>query len=248
MIDELDLGSPPGWGRWGSPGGERSGAEACDAEVKARTMLRILLADDHHIVRRGLRGVIERHPGWEVFAEASDGEQALELGRRNGPDVAVVEAWLPVIDGVTLTRRLRKQNPRVGVLLFSMCDHVDVVRAGLAAGARGYLLKSDSESHLEAAIAAVHLGLRYLSQSFARSILDEAPVNPAPAPEDLLTKRELEVARLIAAGHGNKAIALLLGISCKTVEAHRASAMRKSGARNGAELVRFGLRHNLIEA
>lgn len=117
-------------------------------------MLRVLIADDHEIVRRGIRDIIESHPGWEVCGEAADGQAALDLAVAQHPDVAVLDISLPVLNGIIVTRRLRQESPRTNVLLFTMHDDDETVSGGLAAGARGYLLKSDSEDHLEAAISA----------------------------------------------------------------------------------------------
>src|ERR1043165_2538710 len=135
----------------------------CNVGVLGREerMLRILIADDHEIVRKGVRDVIEGHPGWEVCAEASDGQQALDLAFKEKPDVAVLDVSLPILNGVALTRRLRKACPKVRVLLFARHEDDETVSGGLAGGARGYVLKSDSESHLEAAISALHANRLY---------------------------------------------------------------------------------------
>ena len=118
-------------------------------------MLRILIADDHEIVRRGIRDIVESHPGWEVCGEASDGQSAVELAAIEQPDVAVIDVSLPLMNGLAVTRRLRQDSPQTNVLLFTMHDDDETVSGGLAAGARGYLLKSESEQHLEAAISAL---------------------------------------------------------------------------------------------
>jgi DNA-binding NarL/FixJ family response regulator len=211
-------------------------------------MLRILIADDHEIVRKGVRDVIEGHPGWMVCAEASDGQQALELTLKEKPDLAILDVSLPILNGVALTRRLRKDCPKVRVLLFTMHDDDDTVSGGLAAGARGYVLKSDSESHLEAAISALHANRLYFSSPVSELLLDAALNERKRSRLESFTIRELEVAQLIAEGNGNKQIARLLAISVKTVESHRAAAMRKAGVRTAAEFVRFAIKQNLIQA
>ena len=210
-------------------------------------MLRILIADDHEIVRKGVRDVIEGHPGWEVCAEASDGQQALELALEEKPDVAILDVSLPIMNGLALARRLRKECPKVRVLLFTMHDDDETVSGGLAAGARGYVLKSDSESHLEAAISALHANRLYFSSPVSELLLDAALNERKRSRLESFTIRELEVAQLIAEGNGNKQIARLLDISIKTVETHRAAAMRKAGVRSAAEFVRFAIKHNLIQ-
>jgi DNA-binding NarL/FixJ family response regulator len=211
-------------------------------------MLRILIADDHEIVRKGVRDVIEGHPGWQVCAEASDGQQALDMAMQQRPDVAVLDVSLPNLNGVALTRRLRKECPSVRVLLFTMHDDDETVSAGLAAGARGYVLKSDSESHLEAAISALGANRPYFSSPVSELLLDSALNDRKRSRLETFTTRELEVAQLIAEGNANKQIARRLDISVKTVESHRAAAMRKAGVRTAAELVRFAIKHNLIQA
>ena len=210
-------------------------------------MLRILIADDHEIVRKGVRDVIEGHPGWEVVAEASDGQQALDLALKEKPDVAVLDVSLPILNGVALTRHLQKECPKTRVLLFTMHDDDETVSGGLAAGARGYVLKSDSESHLEAAISALQANRLYFSSPVSELLLDSALNERKRSRLESFTLRELEVAQLIAEGNVNKQIARRLNISIKTVESHRAAAMRKAGVRTAAEFVRFAIKHNLIQ-
>ena len=210
-------------------------------------MLRILIADDHEIVRKGVRDVIEGHPGWEVCGEASDGQQALEIALREKPDVAVLDVSLPVLNGVALTRRLRQESPSVKVLLFTMHDDDETVSGGLAAGARGYVLKTDSERYLEAAISALGANKPYFSSLVSELLLDVAVNDRKRSRLESFTMRELEVAQLIAEGNSNKQIARRLSISIKTVESHRSAAMRKAGVRTAAEFVRFAIKHNLIQ-
>jgi len=211
-------------------------------------MLRILIADDHEIVRKGVRDVIEGHPGWSVCAEASDGQTAFDLAIETKPDIAILDVSLPILNGVGLARRLHKDMPSVKVLLFTMHDDDETVSTGLAAGARGYVLKSDSESHLEAAISALGANRPYFSSPVSELLLDAALNERKRSRLESFTVRELEVAQLIAEGNGNKQIARLLDISIKTVESHRAAAMRKAGVRTAAEFVRFAIKHNLIQA
>jgi DNA-binding NarL/FixJ family response regulator len=210
-------------------------------------MLRILIADDHEIVRKGVRDVIEGHPGWQVCAEASDGQQALEFALKEKPDIAVLDVTMPILNGIAVTQRLRKEQPHVRVLLFTMHDDDDTVSRGLAAGARGYVLKSDSESHLEAAISALGANRPYFSAPVSELLLDAALNERKRSKLESFTIRELEVAQLIAEGNSNKQIGRLLDISIKTVESHRAAAMRKAGVHTAAEFVRFAIKHNLIQ-
>jgi DNA-binding NarL/FixJ family response regulator len=210
-------------------------------------MLRILIADDHEIVRKGVRDVIESHPGWEVCAEASDGQQALELALHHKPDIVILDVSLPILNGLALTRRLQKECAKTRVLLFTMHDDDETVNGGLAAGARGYVLKSDSESNLEAAISALNANRLYFSSPVSELLLDAALNERKQSRLECFTIRELEVAQLIAEGNSNKQIARLLDISIKTVESHRAAAMRKADVRSAAEFVRFAIKHHLIQ-
>jgi DNA-binding NarL/FixJ family response regulator len=210
-------------------------------------MIRILIADDHEIVRNGVRDVIDGHPGWEVCAEAGDGQQALELALREKPDIAVLDVSLPSLNGIALARRLRKESPKTRVLLFTMHDDDETVSSGLGAGVRGYVLKSDSGSNLEAAISALVANRLYFSWQVSELLLDTAMNDRKRSRLESFTIRELEVAQLIAEGNGNKQIARMLNISIKTVESHRAAAMRKAGSRTAAEFVRFAIKHNLIQ-
>src|SRR5215471_17221457 len=156
-------------------------------------MLRILVADDHEIVRKGVRNVIEGHPGWEVCAEAADGQRALELALHERPDIAILDVSLPLLNGVALTRRLHKECPTVRILLFTMHDDDETVTTGLAAGARGYLLKSDSENHLEAAISALGANRPYFSSPVSELLLDAAMNDRKRSRLESFTIRELEV-------------------------------------------------------
>ena len=210
-------------------------------------MLRILIADDHEIVRKGVRDLIEAHPGWEVCGEAADGQVALEIALREKPDIAVLDVALPVLNGVALTRRLKQETPATNVLLFTMHDDDETVSGGLAAGARGYVLKTDSERYLEAAISALGANRPYFSAFVSELLLDAAIHDRKRSRLESFTIRELEVAQLIAEGNSNKQIARNLEISIKTVESHRSAAMRKAGARTAAEFVRFAIKHNLIQ-
>jgi DNA-binding NarL/FixJ family response regulator len=210
-------------------------------------MLRILIADDHEIVRKGVRDLIEGHPGWMVCAEAADGQSALEAALRESPDIAILDVSLPLLNGIAVTRWLKKERPTTRVLLFTMHDDDETVGSGLAAGARGYLIKSDSEGHLEAAIAALAVNRPYFSSPVSELLLDAAVNQRKQSRLESFTLRELDVAQLISEGNSNKEIARVLGVGVKTVESHRASVWRKAGVRTAAEFVRFAIKHNLIQ-
>ncbi len=211
-------------------------------------MLRLLLADDHEIVRRGARAIISQNPAWVVVGEAQDGETALKLALDLRPDIAVLDVSLPHMNGVTVTRRLKQEAPGISVLLFTMRDDDRTVNEGLIAGARGYVLKSDTQHHLGAAIAALEARRPYFSPWVTQLLIDGLVRNGRSALSPALTVREREVARLICEGRHNKQIASDLSISIKTVESHRASAMRKAGVKTAGDLVRFAVRQGLIQA
>ncbi len=210
-------------------------------------MLKILVADDHEVVRNGICAIIESHPGWEVCAQAADGERALELALAERPDIAVLDVSLPTLGGIALTRRLRTELPNLKVLLFTMYDDDATVRNGLDAGARGYILKSDSGANLEAAIASLGRNRPYVSPTVSEALLDTEDQRASSVP-GRFTGRELEIVQLIAQGAGNREIARTLDISIKTVDSHRTAAMRKSGCRTPAEFMRFAIKHNLVQA
>ncbi len=211
-------------------------------------MLRVLIADDHEIVRRGIRDIIEAHPGWEVCGEAANGQDVLAMAVAEHPNVAVLDVSLPGLNGIAVTRQLRHSSPETEVLLFTMHDDDETVSGGLAAGARGYLLKTEGDDQLVNAISALGAHRPYFSAIVSELLLDAAVHERKKSRLESFTVRELEVAQLIAEGESNKKIARRLGISVKTVESHRAAAMRKAGVRTAAEFVRFAIKHNLIQA
>jgi DNA-binding NarL/FixJ family response regulator len=194
-------------------------------------MLRILIADDHGIVRSGLRLLLERQPDIEVVAEAADGAAARELAIRERPDLAILDVKMPRLTGLQATREIKAQAPEVDVLILSMHDDERYVAEALKAGASGYVLKTQADTDLMAAIRAIERG-----ESF-----------PAPAAPDQLTPREEEIVKLVAEANTTKQIASILHLSEKTVENHRANAMRKLGMRDRVELVRYAIRRGLIE-
>ncbi len=211
-------------------------------------MLRILVADDHQMVRRGIRDVVDNHPSWTVCAEASNGQEAADLVLRERPDIAILDVSLPVLNGVALARVLQKECPKVQVLLFTMHDDDETVSSALAAGVRGYVLKSDSSETLEAAISALQANRLYFSSPVSELMLFAALNERKKSRLEGFTTRELEVAQLIAEGQVNKEIARRLAISIKTVESHRAAGMRKAGVRTAAAFVRFAIKHRMIQA
>jgi len=209
--------------------------------------IRVLIADDHGVVRAGLRALLIAEPDLQVIGEAADGEEAVRLAVRRQPDVVVMDISMPGPDGIEATRALAEQAPGVGVLLLTVHEDPALLREALRAGAAGYVIKRAVESELINAIRAAAAGDLYVHPSMTRSLLGEK--GPAPANRGalaLLTRREIEVLRLIAEGHTNTQIADLLCISPRTVETHRANVRSKLHLDSRAELVRFATRNGLL--
>jgi len=216
-------------------------------------MLRILIADDHEMIRAGLRELIERQPGWEVCAEASNGREAVELALKFCPQVVILDLAMPQLNGLEATRQIKKSLPKSEVLVFTVHETEDLMRNVLKAGARGYLLKADAGRHIVAAIEALAEHKPYFTWKVSKTMLDayldrEHAGTDATPSFSQLTPREREVIQLLAEGRSNRAVAALLGISVKTVETHRAAVMKKLGISSIAELVRYAIRNSVIEA
>lgn len=209
-------------------------------------MLRILLADDHDIVRRGLRDLLEEQPGWEVCGEAATGREALEHAIRLRPQVVVLDLMMPELNGLEAARQIRKALPTTEILVFTMHDSEDLVHAILSAGARGYVLKSDAARHLVSAVEALARRQPFFSSRVSATVLDGYLSGGRVAPSRTLTDREREIVQLLTEGRSNKEVATLLQISVKTVETHRAAIMRKLGVGSIVELVHYAIRNKLI--
>jgi DNA-binding NarL/FixJ family response regulator len=215
-------------------------------------MLRILLADDHDVVRRGLREQLSAHEGWQVCAEASDGREAVKLATRLVPDVAVIDLSMPELNGLEATRQIRKESPRTEILIFTMHETEHLIREVLSAGARGYVLKSDAGRHLTTAVEALSHRKPFFTAKVSETLLD-AFLKADARPDEgsvfrTLTDREREIVQLLAEGKSNKEIAIKLSISVKTVETHRATVMRKLDINSIVELVHYAIRNQLVEA
>jgi DNA-binding NarL/FixJ family response regulator len=209
---------------------------------------RILIADDHDIIRRGVRTLLETKANLEIVAEAATGREALAASKDARPDIAIIDYSLPELNGCDLTLELRRDNPRIEVLIYTMHDREEMILDVLRAGARGFVLKSDTEKHLFAAIDALSIHRPYFSGAISETLLAQyLRSNPQPT-FSTLTHREREVVQLIAEGKINKQVAHQLSISIKTVETHRSTAMQKLNLKTTAELVRYAVRNNIVEA
>lgn len=208
--------------------------------------IRILLADDHAVVRQGFRLILSSQPDMEIVGEAGNGREAVALAEKLHPDVAVIDVAMPELNGIEATRRMGEVAPRTRVLALSMHKDSVYVREILRAGARGYLLKDQVDSDLLAAVRAVARGEGYLSPAVSDAVLNDYRRHVSD-PIDLLTSREREVLQMIAEGKTNKEIATVLNLSVYTVDAHRGRIMEKLNLHSVNELVRFAVRQGLVD-
>ncbi|MGA8104206.1 MAG: response regulator transcription factor [Candidatus Acidiferrales bacterium] len=214
--------------------------------------LRILVADDHGLVRSGIRGLLLAHRGWKLEGEAVDGVDAVAKANKLKPDLAIIDIAMPNLDGLETTRQILETNPDIAVLILTMHESSQMVRRVLEAGARGYVLKSDLVGHLVKAVKAVSRGKMYLTpkvssivlEGFLKAGKESNDRNSQAKP----TPREQEVIRLLAKGQGNKEIATALGITVRTVETHRARIMSKLGLHSLTELVHYAIRNRLVSS
>jgi DNA-binding NarL/FixJ family response regulator len=211
--------------------------------------IRILIADDHELVRQGIRTILAHEPSWVVCGEASNGHEALEKARELNPDLILLDVALPELDGVEVTRQIRSASS-VPIIIVSMHDYDRIVRDAIDAGANGYVLKADAGRTLADAVRAVLSQREFFSErvrgvaSLSASDASEALAGPRQRP---LTAREREVLRLLAAGQANKEVAAALGITTKTAETHRARIMAKLNLHSISDLVRYAIRNHIIE-
>ncbi len=209
--------------------------------------IRVLLVDDHTILRQGIKALMEREPDIAIIGEAGDGLEAVRLARQLQPDVVVMDVQLPGLPGPQATRAIRQACPRTGVLVLTMHDSSYTVFGMLKAGARGYLLKESAGSDLADAIRTVHRGQSVLHPTIARMVIEQInQVDLPSADDDELSPREQEIFRLIAAGKTSREIAEKLGLSAKTIDNCRARILQKLHARNKAEAITIGVQRGLI--
>ncbi len=212
--------------------------------------LRVLIADDHEIVRRGLRTLVSSRPGWVVCAEASTGREAVARAEEHRPDVVVMDIVMPGLNGLEATRKIRKILPKTHVVILSLHYSDDLVREVLDAGARSYILKTDASRDLITAIEAMAKNRTFFTTVAAQALVDRFcnPRATAPLMRALLSGREREIVQLLAEGNSSKEVAKVLGISVKTAETHRANIMRKLEMHSVSELVRYAVKHHMTEA
>jgi len=212
---------------------------------------RILIVDDHEVVRQGLRGLLEKMAGWSVCGEASNGREAVEQALALKPDVVVLDLGMPELNGLEAGRRILKALPRCALVVLSAYQEDAVVRDVIAAGARGYVLKSESARDLVMAVESVLDGRPFFSARIADVVLGSLTGrSTAPAVDSRaarLTPREREVLQLLAEGNSNKEVAATLGLGVKTTATHRASLMKKLGVRSVGDLVRYAVRNRVVE-
>jgi len=212
--------------------------------------IRILLADDHTVMRRGLRVLLERQPGFQVVAEAADGSEAVELAAREKPDVAVLDIAMPTLNGIEAARRIVDKNPETAVVILSMHSDESYVLRTLKAGARGYLLKDAPEADLINAIHAVHDGKAFFSPAISKLLVEDymrqMQQRGIEDTYELLTSREREVLQLLGEGKSNKEIATSLNLSLHTVETHRSNMLEKLNLHSTAELILYAVRKGIV--
>ena len=212
--------------------------------------LRLVVADDHALMRRGICDLLEAEPGWEIVAQAVNGREAVDAVARTRPDVLVIDLAMPELNGLTAAREILRSFPRVEIVLLTMHNTDQTIREVLECGARGYVLKSDAEQDLIAAVKAVSQGKPFFTPSVAEVVLkgylrqNARPETPERMQE--LTNREREVVQLLAEGKGNKEVAVAMKVSVKTVEAHRSNINRKLSIRSTSELVRYAVRNAIV--
>ncbi|MGA2387420.1 MAG: response regulator transcription factor [Candidatus Sulfotelmatobacter sp.] len=212
--------------------------------------LRILIADDHEVARKGIRSILEGHPGWEVCAEAKDGREAVEYASQFKPDLLLIDIGMPNLNGLDAARQILAAMPEALILILTIHDSEHIVREVLAAGARGFLLKSDAGRDLVAAVEALQGRRTFFTSKVSQMMLD-GYLRPAEAhdagEQRILTPREREVIQLVAEGKTTKEIATTLSLSVKTAETHRTNLMRKLDLHSIADLTLYAVRNGIVQ-
>jgi DNA-binding NarL/FixJ family response regulator len=212
-------------------------------------MIRILVADDHEVVRRGVKNLLQTRPGWEVCGEAANGDDAVTAAEAHHPDIVILDVMMPGLTATAAAREIRARLPRTEVLVFTMHETEELLADALSSGAQGYVLKTDPSRQLLAAIEALARHAYFITPSLSDAFAHASSRRGARGAHALLlTAREREVVRLLAHGQPNRQVATTLGISVKTVESHRANVMRKLDLRSLVDLVRYAVRNRLVDA
>lgn len=210
--------------------------------------LRILVADDHEVVRRGVRALLESQRGWRVCAEASEGRDAIAKARKAKPDLAVVDVSMPGCNGLEATRAIRSELPDCEVLVLTMHDSEEVIREVFASGARGYVLKSDAGRDLVSAVRSLRKRNVFITPKLTQAVIaNYTRGGDRPASSSQLTPRQRQIVQLLSEGKSNKEIASALGVSVRTAETHRANIMRRLEIHSMSELVRYAIRNQIIQ-
>jgi DNA-binding NarL/FixJ family response regulator len=209
--------------------------------------LKLLVADDHEIIRNGVKCLLEAQPGWRVMAEASNGREAVEKAKQLKPDVAVLDIGMPSLNGLEAARQMFINVPHIKIVILTMHESDYLIREVLKVGARGYVSKTDAIRDLVTAINAVRNGLTFFTAKVAEVVL-EGYLDKTDATSSRLTPRQREITQLLAEGRSSKEIAVALGLSVKTAETHRANIMRRLNCHSISEVVRYAVRNNIIEA
>ncbi len=213
---------------------------------------KVLIADDHQVMRRGVRAVVELLPGWEVCGEASTGREAVEMVGRLHPQIVVMDVTMPELNGLEATRQIKKIAPATEILMFTGLETEELIRQVFEAGARSYILKTDGREQLESALRALAAHKPYFTTQVGEILfakfLHGKPRHDEEATEGRLTDREREIVQLLAEGASNKEVGDSLGISVKTVETHRAAIMKKLKFKSFSDLVRYAIRNHIISA
>ena len=210
-------------------------------------MTRILIADDHEVVRSGLRAILEAHAGWEVVAEACDGKEVVVKAVATVPDVAIIDYSLPVMNGIEATRQIRARVSTTEVLIFTMHDTDVLIGELLEAGARAYLLKSDAKQYLIAAVESLAAHKPFFTGRISERLVDAFLSKHRDKIDTPLSPRERVVVQMIAEGRSNREMSEILNLSIKTIETHRAAVMRKLNVTSTAAIVRYAIRNKLVE-
>jgi len=212
-----------------------------------RRRVRLMLVDDHEVVRQGVRSLIDSVPDWQLCGEASGSAEALKKVAEAKPDIVVVDISMPNVSGLDLIVELKKLHPKVEILVLTMHDSERIVAQALRAGARGYMLKTDDGDSLIEAMTALSRHQTYFSSSVSEALLQVYLNSNASQEREQLTPRERQIVKLVAEGNSNKRIAIILNVSIKTVETHRSTAMRKIGAKSSADLALYAARNELVQ-